>query len=135
MFLSTFHGYEKIRRFIDADVAKTLVHALVISRLDFCNSLYIGLPKSKIKRLQKVMKCAARLIFRISKHEHITPYLEKLHWLPVEDRITFKVLTITHRCVFKTGPVYLNSLVSLYKPSRDLSSLNTNVLEKPKLPK
>jgi hypothetical protein len=108
----------KIRRFLDFEVTKTLVHALVISRLDFCNSMYFGLPKSQIKRHQKVMNCAARVVFKARKREHITPYLQELHWLPIEERIEFKMLTITQRCVYKTAPSYLNDLVSIYKPTR-----------------
>ena len=117
--------------YIEIRYLKAIIHhilELFISSILF----YPSFDQSYISGLLWFMNCAARLIFRISKHEHITPYLEKLHWLPVEDRITFQVLTITHRCVFKTGPVYLNSLVSLYKSSRDLRSSDTNLLEKPK---
>ena len=102
----------KIGRFLDFDVTKSLVHALVISRLDYCNSLYIGLPKYSLYRLQKVMNTAARVIFKVGRREHISPYLQRLHWLPVEVRIQFKILTVTFNSVHNTGPAYLNDLVS-----------------------
>ena len=122
---------KKISRFFDADIAKTLMHALVISRLDFCNSLYAGLPKRSIQRLQKIMNYAARVICNIPRRRPITSVLQKLHWLPME-RITFKVLTMTHRSVFQTGPEYLNELVTKYEPSRTLRSSDQHLLVAPK---
>ena len=102
---------KKVRRFIDIDIAKSLIHALVISRLDYYNSIYIGLPKHPLQRLQLVMNTAARMIFGLSFRERISPYLEKLHWLPVQQRIEFKVLTVAFNSVHGTGPSYLNNPV------------------------
>ena len=69
------------------------------------------------------MNCAARVVFKARKREHITPYLQELHWLPIEERI---------ECVYKTAPSYLNDLVSIYKPTRSLRSGDANLLEIPK---
>ncbi len=68
------------------------VYAFVLSRLDYCNSLYCGMSKSQIARLQLVQNAAARLLLKCCKHEHITPILTSLHWLPVYQRIDFKIL-------------------------------------------
>ena len=70
---------------------KTLVHAFVTSRIDNCNALLYGLPSYLIQRLQYVLNSTARLISLSRKADHITPLLIDLHWLPVEQRINFKV--------------------------------------------
>ena len=84
----------QIRSFITSDACKILVHALVTSRLDYCNALLYGLPQTMLKRLQRVQNCAARLICRRKKHDHVTPLLKELHWLPIDVRSTYKLLAV-----------------------------------------
>ena len=80
----------RIRRFLSEESTKALVHAFVTCRLDNCNSLLFGLPKNQIEKLQSVQNCAAQLLVNARRHDHITPVLRDLHWLPVEQRIIFK---------------------------------------------
>ena len=77
------HNIRKISKYLSRESLKTLVHALVTSRLDYCNSLFYGLPKCHIGRLQRVQNAAARLVTSTRKYDHITPVLYNLHWLPV----------------------------------------------------
>jgi hypothetical protein len=86
-----------IRKYLDLDATKTLVHAYVTSRLDYCNSLLYGISKELIDKLQRVQNTAARLITRTKKFDHITPILKELHWLPIEERIKYKVLLLAHK--------------------------------------
>ena len=58
---------------------KTLVTSLVLSRLDYCNSLLAGIPQNLLHKIQKVMNGAAHLVFRASKRDHISPLLSDLH--------------------------------------------------------
>jgi len=67
-----------------------LVAALVLSRLDYCNSLLFDLPAILIQRLQSVQNAAARLIYNLRRCDHISDALISLHWLRVPQRITFK---------------------------------------------
>uniref|UniRef100_A0A8C2BTF1 Reverse transcriptase domain-containing protein n=1 Tax=Cyprinus carpio TaxID=7962 RepID=A0A8C2BTF1_CYPCA len=73
----------KIKNFLTPKTLEMAVHAFVTSRLDYCNSLYCGISKSQIARLQLVQNAAARLLLNCRKHEHITPILRSLHWLPI----------------------------------------------------
>uniref|UniRef100_UPI0025F06A25 hypothetical protein n=1 Tax=Thiolapillus sp. TaxID=2017437 RepID=UPI0025F06A25 len=62
-----------IRHYLTDDATKTLVVSLVLSRIDYCNSLLAGLPQSLVGKLQRVQNCAARLVVRAPPHVHITP--------------------------------------------------------------
>ena len=87
--------------------SKCLVHTFVISRLDHCNSLLFGLPKYLFQRLQRVQKCAARLVLCGRKFDPITPLLKELHWLPIEQRIIFKILFLTFKARNNLAPDYV----------------------------
>jgi len=82
----------EIRHYLSEDVTKKLLCAFVFSRLDYCNSLLVGRPKYLLSKLQKVQNNAARLIFRTTRSAHITPMLHSLHWLPIEQKIEYKLL-------------------------------------------
>ena len=103
------------------------MHAFV--KLDSCNVLLYGLPKNKIQRLQYVLNSAARLVTLSRKHDHISPVLMELHWLPVEQRVEFKILLFTYEAVNGTAPVYLQDLLELYRPCRSLRSGNMQLLK------
>ena len=111
-----------IRKYLSTDATKTLVTSLVLSRLDYSNSLLSGLPKTLLDKVQKVMHNAARLIFRASPRDHVTPLLTELHWLNVENRIKYKVCTLCFRIFTGTAPTYLSSVVTVYTPGRPLRS-------------
>ena len=111
-----------IRQYLTVDATKTLVSACILSRLDYCNSLLVGCPDKNIKPLQQVQNSAARLIFKSRKSEHITPLLQKLHWLPVEQRIKYKISCVCFHIITDTAPTYLSELLSIYVPSRSLRS-------------
>ncbi len=77
------HNIRKIRPFLTEHAAQLLVQALVISRLDYCNSLLAELPSNTIKLLQMIQNAAARLVFSEPKRAHVIPLFISLHWLPV----------------------------------------------------
>ncbi len=99
-----------------------LVQALVLSRLDYCNALLAGLPASSIKPLQLIQNATARLIFNEPKRTHVTPLFINLHWLPIAARIKFKALMVAYKTTSGPAPLYLNSVLQTYVPSRSLRS-------------
>ena len=101
-----------IRNHFDRKSFEILIHAFVTSRLDYCNSLFSGIPKLNIRPLQLVQNYAARLILKRSKFEHSTPLLYELHWLPIQRRIDFKILLITYKSQNNLAPKYLSELLA-----------------------
>ena len=97
-----------IRRFLIEDATKTLVTSYILSLLDYCNCLLMGTPDSVIQPLQKIQNFAARLVLLAPRHHHSTPLLEKLHWLPISERIKFKVACMCFSAINGSGPAYLS---------------------------
>ena len=97
----------RIRNLLTFDATAQLIHALITSRLDFCNSILYNLPNKQIERLQRIQKQEARMLKRILQRNHITPVLRDLHWLKIHDIIIFKILLLTHKAVNNTAPEYL----------------------------
>jgi len=74
--------------------AKAVVNSLVVSKVDYCNSLLAACTQQQTDKLQRVLNCAARVILGGSKYDHVTPLIHNdLHWLRVPERITFKLLS------------------------------------------
>lgn len=96
-----------LRRSLPRHALLTLIRALVVSKVDYCNSVLNGLPGRQLDRLQSILNAAARIIFSARKYDHITPLLYELHWLKVKERIHFKLCVLTHRCLHGTAPDYL----------------------------
>ena len=93
---SSCHLYNirRIRKYLPRRSTETLIHALVSSRVDYCNSRLYGLPAYQLNKLQRAQNAAVRLIFQESKYCHVRPLLYNLQRLPVKFRIDFKILLL-----------------------------------------
>src|SRR5271157_2609425 len=103
----------RIRPTLDFDTARTIATSLVHSKLDYCNSLYYNLPQSQLKRLQAIQNSLARCVTSSSRFQHITPGLKSLHWLKVEQRIQYKLISLTYSSLQHNNPLYLRRLLTL----------------------
>ncbi len=110
------------RPFLWEHATQLLVQALVLSRLDYCDALLAGLPTGSIKPLQLIQSTAARLFFNELKRTHVTPLFINLHRLPIAACIKFKALMFSYRTTSGSAPLYLNSVLQTYMPSRSLRS-------------
>ena len=99
---------------------------LVLSRLDYCNSILSGSSQYLLQKLQKVQNTAARIIFRVPRSEHTSPLLCTLHWLSVQYRIKHKICSLCYISMTDSSPTYLSSLTHVYTPARSLRSSSDN---------
>ena len=93
---------------------------------------YNGLPKYLLARLQAVQNAAARVVTLTPKFDHITLILINLHWLPVEFRITFKVLLLVYKALHGLAPSYISDLLNFKTYSRSLRSSRKEYLAVPR---
>ena len=122
----------RIRRFITFESCHHLVRSLVLSRLDYANSLLFGISAKDRKKLETLQNKAARIIFRCNRLEPSAPLLRELHWLPVKERVIYKVLLLTYKSVNKLAPAYLTELLKAYKPGyENLRSAKKCLLDGP----
>ena len=112
----------RIRKYVSQESLKKLVHALVLSRLDYANSLLCGATRSDLEKLQRTINSAARLITGIKKYEHTSDALRNLHWFPFEWRIKFKILLMVYKSLNGLAPDYLSALIDVLRPTRSLRS-------------
>ncbi len=86
-----------VRKQLGFNEHKLFATAFILSRSDYCNSLYLGLPDVLLRKLQRVLNMAARYVFDMPKYSSTSGLLQKLHWLPVQYRMKFKVGILMHK--------------------------------------
>jgi hypothetical protein len=111
-----------IRASIPENMFLSLVHAFITSRLDFCNSLFYGLPKSRIKKLRNIQNAVAKCVLRGSKLDSSKQALIDLHWLPVLQRITFKTALMAFKVNSGDAPSYMREEIFKLTPIRNTRS-------------
>jgi hypothetical protein len=122
---SCFHHLRQlrfVRRSLTRPARAALVHSFVLNRVDYCNAVFVGASDKLKTRLQSVLNAAARLVMDGGRYDHITPLLKELHWLKIDERITFKLATIAFNCIKNdSSPEYFNSI---FKPLNDTGRAN-----------
>ena len=82
------------------------------------NSTLFGLPNSQISRLQRIQNSAARLVSRSRNSSHITPILKRLHWVPVRERLEYKILSLVYKLKTNQAPTYMSEMMQNHIPTR-----------------
>ena len=125
-----------IRRFINRDTAKLLATSLVLTHLDYSNSILCGLPDKSIMRLQRIQNWAAKVVLQRDKYSSSTDALIQLHWLPIRERIDFKILCLVYKCLNNLAPSYLASRINIKTFTRNTrASKKGKTLEVPQVKK
>ena len=106
---ATIHKISKISHTLDINTTKLLIQALVLSKVDYCNSLLLGTANCHLAKLQRIQNTACRFTYIKLKFDQVTPLLMQLHWLKVHDCIVYKVAVLMHKCVIGSAPKYLTA--------------------------
>ena len=106
----------------DHIITKTIVHSVISAKLDYCNSLFVNIPDFLITKLQCVQNAASRIVLNLQKYDSVTPYLMKLHWLPVRQHLIYKLNLIVFKALKGDAPDYIQSLLSINQQARPLHS-------------
>jgi len=109
---------------LTTELATTLACRLILTRLDYCNSLLHGAPSSSIRKLQRVQNNTTRIILQAPRRSHVWPLLRQLHYLPVRYQIDYKLAVMTYKVRTTATPTYLSRHLTLRQPARTLSSLS-----------
>ena len=123
----------RIRKHLSLKNAKILAHVLVTSRLDYCNSLLFGVAGREIGHLQRVQNCLARIVTKSPPRTHSAPLLQKLHWLPVNFRIQFKINLLTFKTLTTSQPAYLHDMLSFSTSRRSERLSRGRLLSVPRI--
>jgi len=111
------------------EIIKQLVTSLLLSRIDCCNSLLLGLSASNLAPLQRVQNVATLPFLKLDHRTPVKPALQRLHWLPAKAWIEFKIATLMHAIHHQRGPAYLSNMVQFNTAEsgrRRLRSATTN---------
>jgi len=118
-----------VRRSIPRRALLTLIQAVVVSKVDYCNSVLAGVSDSLLRRLQSMLNAAARLVFLARISEHTTPLLRELHWLRVPpERIKFRLCVLAFRCLHGTASRYFAETLHLTTSRSSCSRLRSAVM-------
>ena len=136
MSSSCFYDITDLKRITKSPplaLAKQNAVALVISKLDYCNSLVHEFPAKDLQKLQRVQNCLARVVTKVPCFSRSIPLLKLLHWLSIKFRIQFKICTFVFRCLNDGQPSYFSSLIFSADSVKHLRSNNTNKHKVPRL--
>ena len=103
--------WEIYRQYFTQDTAQTLVLGIVMSHLDYSNAIFSGLPDKDIANLQRIQYACAKLVLQKDKLASSTECLCALHWLPIRERIDYKILTLVFKSLNNQAPVFLQDLL------------------------
>ena len=124
----TLKNMFKNRRCINETAAKAMVYTMITSKLDYCNAILYGLPKSTLKHFTRVQNLYARFISQNGKYEHITPVRKQFHWLPIRQRIHYIVLILTFKSLNGLATTYLEELMKRRPMKRTRADDNNDLV-------
>ena len=113
-------SWKRIATLLDIDTRLMLVKQIILSKLDYNNSLLCGLPEYLIKSLQFIINCAIRFVYHVGYREHITPYMIRYHILRMKYRIDYKICLIVFNCLRDFAPHYLQELLKWKIPTHNV---------------
>ena len=118
VFGVTGGALKHIRPLLTLEAAKTFAVSIVGSKLDYCNCVLFGISQSNLDKLQRVQNVLAQVTVEAPWSVSPTELRRDLHWLPINQRVTYKLSVLTYKALHTGQPCYLADLIELYRPSR-----------------
>jgi len=118
-----------VRHLLTVDLAQTLACSPILSRIDYCNAVLHGAPSGTIQKLQRVQNNTARAVLQAPRRSHANSLLQELHWLPVEQRITYKLAILTYKTRQTSVPEYLSRYITTRSSMRSLRSSSAPLIQ------
>ena len=122
---TTFNQLMNIRRIhskLDWETTKYIIQSLVISKLDYCNSLLLGSAEYQLNKMHQVQNMACRIVCNLHKFDHVSSSMQDLHWLKIPYRIQFKVACIMFKRIHGQSSKYLTDLLPTMHSTQQLCS-------------
>jgi hypothetical protein len=114
-----------IRPCLTKEAANTIACGIVNSQLDYCNSLLSGTCQKYLKKLQRIQNNLSRIVFQSPFHLKSEILLKSLHWLPIHQRIIYKISVITYKILLSKSPAYLFELLEVRTSKQNTRSLDS----------
>jgi hypothetical protein len=110
-----------------------LIHSLVLSRINFCDSLLHGTSKKASNCLQRILNSAMRLALGRKKRDSVSDDMKRIGWLPFKQLAAHRLLCLIHRVITTGRPAYLSNLLTFSSSARELRSSNNLLLVVPRV--
>ena len=121
------HNIHKIRGRLDFESAKTITQALILSKVDYCNSLLLRTASNQLDKLQYIQNMACQVVLKLKKYDRVTEPISTLHWLCIHERIHYKVASIMFNCPKGNAPQYIIDLLPKRQNIRQMQSSTTDI--------
>jgi hypothetical protein len=122
----------KMRKFLSKRHCAMVVDSLALPRLNFCASLFVGLPKCQVQRLQSIINYSIKIVENLHRRENMSPHLKNYEWLTAESRMRFRLLQIVHASLHHGVPVKLSSSLTRHTSQYSLRSVDDAPLTVPR---
>ena len=119
-----------IRKFINQDLCRTLMSSLALSQIDYCCSALQGLPESRLRPINRVIRVSVRTIFRLPRSDHTSIFqlMQNIGFFNMKQRSLYRTLCIIHKSIIYRRPYYIINMISPRTISRNLRSTSNNYL-------
>ena len=108
---NTLHNISYVWCHLDEETTKLLVQALILSKINYFNSLFLGIPKYNTVKLQWIQNMSCRITFQLPTYSIINNYLAQLNWLKIQECIAYNIALFMYKCIHNIAPVYLTEMV------------------------
>ena len=118
--------FAKARPCLDTNPVQLITQDLVLSHIDYCNSLHAETAQYQLDELQFIQYMGCGVICNVRKYHNVGPAMVSLHWLKIHERITYKLCLLVYKCHDNLVAKYLSDLLLFRATVRSLRSFKSD---------